>query len=199
MAAEPPVSSPATSAAVSAIWLARAGHGLAVSWPTGIGAVGSQNVLRDVQQQPGTIGYLELSYARQAALSVASIQNQVGEFVVPGPAGAALAINAFAEALAQDLRAPAVNPSASAKGAYPISGLTYVLIPRDDRTVGEQRRLEISPRTHSLKAKTRQKNSHIPSCPPRSSSHFAGRRCNRANTRDCGAQGFGTAVYCCNT
>ena len=124
---------------VSASWSAKAGHDLAVNWPTGIGAVGSQNVLRDVQQQPGAIGYLELSYARQAGLPVASIQNQAGEFVVPSPASAALAINAFADALAQDLRAPVVNPPASAKGAYPISGLTYVLIPRDDRTAGEQR------------------------------------------------------------
>jgi len=124
---------------VSASWSAKAGHGLTVNWPTGIGAVGSQNVLRGVQQQPGTIGYLELSYARQAGLPVASIQNQAGEFVVPSPGSAALAINAFADALAQDLRAPVVNPPASAKGAYPISGLTYVLIPQDDRTVGEQR------------------------------------------------------------
>ena len=124
---------------VSASWAAKAGHDLAVNWPTGIGAVGSQNVLRDVQQQAGTIGYLELSYARQAGLPVASIQNQAGEFVVPSPASAALAINAFADALGQDLRAPVVNPPASAKGAYPISGLTYVLIPRDSRTVGEQR------------------------------------------------------------
>ena len=124
---------------VSASWSAKAGHDLTVNWPTGIGAVGSQNVLRGVQQQPGTIGYLELSYARRAALPVASIQNQAGEFVVPSPASAALAINAFPDALAQDLRTPVVNPPASAKGAYPISGLTYVLIPRDDRTVGEQR------------------------------------------------------------
>ncbi len=124
---------------VSASWSAKAGHDLTVNWPTGIGAVGSQNVLRGVQQQPGTIGYLELSYARQAGLPVASIQNQAGEFVVPSPASAALAINAFPDALAQDLRAPVVNPPASAKGAYPIAGLTYVLIPRDDRTVGEQR------------------------------------------------------------
>lgn len=123
---------------VSPSWAAKAGHDLAVNWPTGMGAAGSQNVLHDVQQQPGTIGYLELSYARQAGLPVASIQNQAGEFVVPSPASAALAINAFADALAQDLRAPVVNPPASAKGAYPISGLTYVLIPRDDRTVGEQ-------------------------------------------------------------
>lgn len=125
--------------AVSASWSAKAGHGLAVNWPIGAGAVGSQNVLRDVQQQPGAIGYLELSYAKRAGLPVASIQNQAGEFVVPSPASASLAINAFADALAQDLRAPVVNPPASAKGAYPISGLTYVLIPRDDRTVGEQR------------------------------------------------------------
>lgn len=124
---------------VSASWSAKAGHDLTVNWPTGTGAVGSQNVLRDVQQQPGTIGYLELSYARHVGLPVASIQNQAGEFVVPSPASAALAINAFADALAQDPRTPVVNPPASARGAYPISGLTYVLIPRDDRTIGEQR------------------------------------------------------------
>ncbi len=124
---------------VSPSWSAKVGHGLAVNWPTGIGGVGSQNVLRDVQKQPGTIGYLELSYARQAGLPVASIQNKAGEFVVPSPSSAALAISAFNDALAQDLRASLVDPPASAKGAYPISGLTYVLIPRDNRSAGEQR------------------------------------------------------------
>jgi phosphate transport system substrate-binding protein len=124
---------------VSPTWSAKVGHGLDVNWPTGIGGVGSQNVLRDVQQQPGTIGYLELSYARQAGLPVASIQNRAGEFVVPSSGSAALAISAFNDALAQDLRTPLVDPPASAKGAYPISGLTYVLIPRDNRMAGEQR------------------------------------------------------------
>jgi phosphate transport system substrate-binding protein len=33
---------------VSASWSAKAVHDLTVNWPTGIGAVGSQNVLRDV-------------------------------------------------------------------------------------------------------------------------------------------------------
>ena len=124
---------------VSPSWSAKVGHGLDVNWPTGIGGLGDQNVLRDVQQQSGTIGYLELSYARQAGLPVASIQNKAGEFVVPSPSSAALAISAFYDVLAQDLRTPIVDPPASAKGAYPISGLTYVLIPRDDRSVGEQR------------------------------------------------------------
>ena len=124
---------------VSPSWSAKVGHGLDVNWPTGIGGLGSQNVLRDVQQQPGTIGYLELSYARQAGLPVAAIQNKAGEFVVPSPSSAALAISAFNDALAQNLRTPIVDPPGSAKGAYPISGLTYVLIPRDNRSVGEQR------------------------------------------------------------
>ena len=125
--------------AVSPGWSAKFGHDLAVNWPTGIGAAGSQNVLRDVQQQTGSIGYLELSYARQAGVPVAAIENEGREFIPPSPASASLAIAAFNGALAQDLRTSIVNPPASAKGAYPISGLTYVLIPRDNRTTGEQK------------------------------------------------------------
>lgn len=124
---------------VSPSWSAKIGHGLDVNWPSGIGGLGSQNVLRDVQGQPGSIGYLELSYARQAGLPVASIQDKAGQFIVPSPGSAALAISAFHDALVQDLRTPIVDPPASAKGAYPISGLTYVLIPRDNRVAGQQR------------------------------------------------------------
>ncbi len=125
--------------AVSAGWSAKFGHDLVVNWPIGIGAAGSQNVLRGVQQQPGSIGYLELSYAKQANLPVAAIENEGHEFVRPSPGSAALAITAFNDALTQDLRTSIVNPPASAKGAYPISGLTYVLIPRDNRSAGEQK------------------------------------------------------------
>jgi phosphate transport system substrate-binding protein len=124
--------------AVSPGWSEKFGHDLAVNWPIGIGAAGSQNVLRDVQQQAGSIGYLELSYAKQAGVPVAAIENEGRKFIAPSPASAALAIAAFNGALAQDLRTSIVNPPASAKGAYPIAGLTYVLIPRDNRTAGEQ-------------------------------------------------------------
>jgi phosphate transport system substrate-binding protein len=110
-----------------------------VNWPVGLGEDGSANVLATVKQNAGTVGYLELSYAKQASLPVASIQNKAGEFVVPSPASASLAIDAFEDALAKDLRTPIVNPPASARGAYPISGLTYVLIPRDNTFEGQQR------------------------------------------------------------
>ena len=123
---------------VSPDWAKKTGSGLSVNWLVGIGADGSKNVLSTVKQTAGTIGYLELSYAKEAGLPVASIQNKAGEFIVPSPESASLAINAFSDALAKDLRTPIVDPPASAKGAYPISGMTFVLIPKDNPISGEQ-------------------------------------------------------------
>jgi phosphate transport system substrate-binding protein len=113
---------------VSQDWSWRAGHGLAVTWPVGLGAEGSKAVLDLVKQTPATIGYLELSYVKENGIPVASIQNRAGQFVQPTPAEAAAAISAFTEALAKDVRTPIVDPPTPAKDAYPISGLTFILI-----------------------------------------------------------------------
>lgn len=91
-----------------------------------------------MKQSPGTIGYLELNYAKEAGLPVASIENKADEHVIPSPLGASLSVAAFDAALRKDLRSPIVDPPASAKGAYPISGMTYVLIPRDDSVLGHR-------------------------------------------------------------
>jgi len=92
-----------------------------------------------VKGGPGTIGYLELSYAKAASVPVASIQNRAGEFVVPSPQSASLALNASLDALARDIRTPIVDPPATAKGAYPITGMSFILIPKDSKDVdGEQ-------------------------------------------------------------
>ena len=58
-------------------------------------------MLATVKQTPGAIGYLELSYAKDGGLPVASIQNKAGEFIAPSPASAALAIDAFKERTAE--------------------------------------------------------------------------------------------------
>ena len=112
-------------------WSSTPGSGLSVKWPVGIGADGSKSVMDIVKQAPGAIGYLELSYAKQNGLPTASIQNQAGEFVAASPASTAAAISAFSDALASDVRTPIVNPPASAKDAYPISGLTFILVRKD--------------------------------------------------------------------
>jgi phosphate transport system substrate-binding protein len=124
---------------VSPDWAKRIGHGVSVKWPAGIGADGSGNVLNLVRNNPGTITYLELNFARRAGLPVALVQNKAGEFVAPSPRSAELAVNAFSDSLAKDLRTPIVDPPATAKGAYPISGMSYVLVPVDDSVVGNRK------------------------------------------------------------
>ena len=116
---------------VSPDWSKKPGAGLSVAWPVGFAAKGSTGVIDIVKQTSGTIGYAELSYAKTENLSVASIQNRAGAFEEPSVAGAAAALNAYEDSLAKDVRTPIVDPPAAAKDAYPISGVTFVLIPQD--------------------------------------------------------------------
>jgi phosphate transport system substrate-binding protein len=124
-------------------WSAKYGVGLSVQWPAGIGVAGSGGVLKTVMDTPGTIGYIELTFARSSGLSVASIQNRAGEYVAPSPASAYAAVSAATEMLAKDLRAPIVDPPATAKDAYPITGITFILIPKNNTSSdGEQEALK---------------------------------------------------------
>jgi len=125
-------------AKISPEWSQEAGHGLSVKWPVGIGVQGSSGMLDFVSQNGGTIGYAELNYAKEKLLPVASIQNRAGSFVEPSPATATAAIESFGEALSRDVRTPVVDPPASAKEAYPITGLTFFLIAKDGTDPAER-------------------------------------------------------------
>lgn len=118
-------------AKVSPEWSKKPGAGISVEWPVGFGGKGSTGVIDLVKQATGTIGYAELNYAKQEDLSVASIQNRAGVYVEPSVSGASAALDASSEVLGKDVRTPIVDPSASAKDAYPISGVTFLLIPKD--------------------------------------------------------------------
>ena len=120
-------------AKVSPDWEKRVGKGLSVNWPVGVGGKGSEGVSGLVRQTPGSIGYVELSYATENKLPVAQIKNQAGSWVGPSPTSATAAIDAFHEELAKDVRTPIVDPPASAKDAYPISGLTFLLVPKQGK------------------------------------------------------------------
>jgi phosphate transport system substrate-binding protein len=123
---------------ISHDWSWKSGEGLTVTWPIGLGAEGSKGMLAIVKQTPGTIGYMELNYAKQAGVPYASIQNAAGHFVAPSPASTAAAIDAFKDDLAKDVRTPIVAPPASAPDAYPIAGLTFILIPKDRQDADQQ-------------------------------------------------------------
>jgi phosphate transport system substrate-binding protein len=120
-------------AAVSPDWSTKVGKGKSVNWPVGLGGKGSEGVTGTVRQNPGSISYVELTYATQNKLPVAAIKNQGGNYVLPSTASTTAAIDAFQADLAKDPRTPIANPPATAANAYPISTLTFLIIPKDGK------------------------------------------------------------------
>lgn len=120
-------------ATVNPEWNSKVGKGISVRWPVGVGGKGSEGVTGVVKQNEGGIGYVELTYADENQLPVASLKNAAGNWVLPSAESASAAINAFADQLAKDVRTPVVNAPASAEAGYPITGLTYLLVPKQSK------------------------------------------------------------------
>ncbi|HET9941377.1 MAG TPA: phosphate ABC transporter substrate-binding protein PstS [Candidatus Eisenbacteria bacterium] len=115
--------------AVSPDWKSKVGANTSVAWPAGVGAKGNEGVTGQVKQTPGSIGYVELAYAKQNNLTVARLQNSSGAYIDPSLASTTAAIEASAQALAADVRASTVN--AAGPDAYPIAALTFILVYQD--------------------------------------------------------------------
>lgn len=124
--------------AVSADWRLKVGAGKSVQWPAGVGGKGNEGVTGQLKQSPGAIGYIELAYAQENHLPLASIQNLAGNYVSPSVSSATAAISAFSAQMQADPRIPIVNPPAAAPNAYPITTLTFLVVPKDGR--GKARR-----------------------------------------------------------
>jgi len=116
---------------VSRSWKELVGANTSVSWPVGIGGKGNEGVAGLVRQTPGSIGYVELAYAKHNKLAMAHVRNAAGHFIEPTLASTTAAAQGAASALAKDVRFPIVN--APAPDAYPISGLTFLLVYRDQK------------------------------------------------------------------
>jgi len=98
------------------------GVGKAVSWQVGIGAKGNAGVAGAIKNTPGSIGYVNQSYIKGEVVA-AALQNKSGEFVKPSVEAGAITLNA----IVLDENLAGVNPNPTAKGAYPIATLTWIL------------------------------------------------------------------------
>jgi phosphate transport system substrate-binding protein len=78
-------------ASVSPAWKTSPGVGKELQWPVGPGAQGSQGVTEQIKQTAGSIGYMELSFAKQNKLGTALLQNADGKFVAPTAEGGSAA------------------------------------------------------------------------------------------------------------
>ena len=126
-------------AKVSPQWRKKVGHGLSLSWPVGLGGKGNEGVSAVVKETPGAIGYIELAYATQNHLPVALIRNKAGNWVAPSATSTTAAMEAYSHELDKDVRTPIVEPPASAKDAYPIAGLTFLIVPKVGRSPAQAR------------------------------------------------------------
>lgn len=103
-------------------------------WPVEIlGKEGNAGITAQVKQTAGSIGYVELEYARKNQLSVARLVNAAGQAVAPESAAVTAAAQAALQAPKKE-EPYSLHPlafsctDASAAEAYPIVGVSYALL-----------------------------------------------------------------------
>jgi phosphate transport system substrate-binding protein len=113
---------------ISPEWKSGPGTGKSLNWPTGLGAKGNPGVAGLIKQLPGSFGYVELIYAMQNNMPVASVKNKSGVYVEPTIKSTSAAANVSMPA---DTRASITDTTA--KNGYPISGFTWIIIYKDQK------------------------------------------------------------------
>jgi phosphate transport system substrate-binding protein len=108
-------------------WKNKVGKGTSVQWPVGLGGKGNEGVAGLVKQTPNSVGYVELIYAVQNAITFGKVQNASGKFVKADLAGVTAAAAAAAKDIPDDFRVSITNQSGPT--VYPISSFTWLLIP----------------------------------------------------------------------
>ena len=98
------------------------GTGKSVAWPVGVGGKGNAGVAGVIKNTPGAIGYVNQSYIDDT-VRAAALQNLNGEFLKPSVEAGAKALNG----IELDENLAGTNPNPTAKGAYPIATLTWIL------------------------------------------------------------------------
>ncbi len=109
---------------VSTDWHSAVGTANSVQWPAGVGESGSAGVAGQVQQQPGSIGYVSLAYAVKNSIAYAKLKNSTGNAIEPSIASARAAQVGLT--LPDNMQIVITNsPNAD---AYPISGFSWALV-----------------------------------------------------------------------
>lgn len=115
---------------VSPEWRERVGMGQALRWPTGLGAKGNEGIAGQLRLIPGSVGYVEQSFARQLDMPTAAVRNRSGRFVAPSIEATTRAVEGIGARVGEeaDFRLSIVDPEHP--DAYPIASWTYLLVPR---------------------------------------------------------------------
>jgi phosphate transport system substrate-binding protein len=109
---------------VSDTWANGPGAGKEVEWPApnSVGGEKNDGVAAQIQQNPGAVGYIELSYAITNNIPVADMINEDGNAVTPTLESTAAAADGIE--IPDDLRFNILNVGGE---GYPIAGATWIL------------------------------------------------------------------------
>ena len=109
---------------VSENWKNQVGKGKEVEWPAknSVGGEKNDGVAAQIQQNPGAIGYIELSYAMTNSIPVADMVNADGNAITPTLESTAAAADGIT--IPDDLR---FNILGVGGQGYPIAGATWIL------------------------------------------------------------------------
>jgi phosphate transport system substrate-binding protein len=115
---------------VSRTWKSGPGKGVAVDWPTGIGARGSAGVSAALSQTNGGITYVDVAFSLANHFKFAAVQNRAGVYQLPGLRGIEAAGKTILRVAPNNGGISIVNPSKRQPLAYPICTFTYVIVPK---------------------------------------------------------------------
>jgi phosphate transport system substrate-binding protein len=111
--------------AVNAAWAAGPKAGKTVQWPVGVGGQGNDGVAGIVKQNENSIGYVELAYASQNSMTMATMKNKSGNFIVPSLDSTTKAAEGIQ--IPADMNLLALVMNSTNPDAYPIVTGTYIL------------------------------------------------------------------------
>lgn len=114
---------------ISADWKSKVGQGSSVKWPVGIGGQKNPGVCNMVAKIKGSIGYTEYTYAVEANLACACLENAAGKFVKPSQQSFSAAASGADWKNAPGFYMELTNvPGVQ---SWPITGVTYILLRKD--------------------------------------------------------------------
>ena len=120
-------------------WADGIGVGTTVAWPVGVGAKGSSEVVQQMKTAAYSIGYVEIAYALENDLATATLRNRSGVFVKPTMVSTRAAALPGLKNLKDDFRISLVDQPG--KEAYPIVGLTWLLVYQEQKDAAKGRKL----------------------------------------------------------
>ena len=124
---------------VSSKWRSGVGTGATVSFPTGVSASSNSAIISRLEATNGALAYAGVSYLIARGLPAAAVQNSAGNYEFPNLVNIESAARAVKSVPSSGV-VRVVDPPRSARVAYPLCAMTYVIVPADSSHKSSLRR-----------------------------------------------------------